>query len=81
MPHDESKIGYLLKTFPVIVEIPVAWGEMDALQHVNNVFYFRYFETARIAYFEKLSFWLEFSKLERRPLAVACRARIYVVMS
>ena len=27
----------LLKGYPVITEIPVAWGEMDALNHVNNV--------------------------------------------
>ena len=47
----------LLKTFPVIVEIRVAWGEMDALGHVNNVVYFRYFENARVAYFEKMKFW------------------------
>ena len=33
------------------VEIPVAWGEMDAFAHVNNIVYFRYLETARIAYF------------------------------
>ena len=26
---------------------------MDALQHVNNVEYFKYFQNARIAYFEK----------------------------
>lgn len=37
-----------IKQYPVHTEIPVAWGEMDALQHVNNVAYFRYFETARI---------------------------------
>jgi acyl-CoA thioester hydrolase len=29
-------------------EIPVAWGDMDALGHVNNVQYFRYFESARL---------------------------------
>lgn len=40
--------------FPVSVEIPVAWGEMDAYQHVNNIVYLRWFETARIAYFERL---------------------------
>jgi Predicted thioesterase len=34
--------------------IPVAWGEMDANGHVNNIIYFRYFESVRIAYFEKL---------------------------
>lgn len=44
----------LLQDFPVITEIPVAWGEMDALQHVNNVVYFRYFETARIDYFQHI---------------------------
>ena len=42
---------------PVVIEIPVAWGEMDALRHVNNMVYFRYFESARIAYFERLALW------------------------
>ena len=38
-----------LKTYPIHIDIPVQWGEMDAFQHVNNVVYFRYFESARIA--------------------------------
>ena len=46
----------LLKNYPVVIEIPIAWGDMDAFQHVNNIMYFRYFESARIAYFEKLTF-------------------------
>ena len=29
---------------------------MDVFEHVNNVVYFRWFESARIAYFEKLAF-------------------------
>ena len=41
------------KEFPVHIEFPVHWGEMDAFQHVNNVAYFRYFESARIAYMEQ----------------------------
>lgn len=41
--------------YPVVIEIPVVWGEMDAFQHVNNVVYFRYFEDARIAYYERLN--------------------------
>jgi acyl-CoA thioester hydrolase len=45
----EDRIGELLADFPVTVEIPVAWGDMDAMGHVNNAVYFRYFETARIA--------------------------------
>ena len=46
----------LLQNYPVVIEIPVAWGDMDAFQHVNNVTYFKYFESARIAYFEKIKF-------------------------
>ena len=28
--------------------IPIRWGDMDAMGHVNNTVYFRYFETVRI---------------------------------
>ncbi len=44
----------ILKPYPVVITIPVAWGEMDAFQHVNNVIYFKYFESVRIAFFERL---------------------------
>ena len=43
-----------LEEYPVRVEIPVAWGEMDSLGHVNNIVYFRYFETARMEYFGRI---------------------------
>ena len=35
------------------VTLDVAWGEMDALGHVNNIRYIAWAETARIAFFEK----------------------------
>ena len=41
--------------FPVVSEIAVRWGDMDAFQHVNNTLYIRYFEIARIDYFAALS--------------------------
>ena len=31
----------------------VQWGEMDALGHVNNVQFIRYFETARVNFMER----------------------------
>jgi acyl-CoA thioester hydrolase len=43
-----------LYDYPVVIEIPVAWGEMDSFKHVNNVHYFRYFESARTKYVEQL---------------------------
>ncbi len=38
--------------FPVCFEYEVVWGDMDAFLHVNNVVYFRYFESARMRFFE-----------------------------
>jgi acyl-CoA thioester hydrolase len=43
-----------LSEFPVTIDFAVRWGEMDSLGHVNNSVYFRYFETARITYFERV---------------------------
>jgi acyl-CoA thioester hydrolase len=30
------------------MRIPIRWGDMDAMNHVNNTSYFRYLETCRI---------------------------------
>ena len=40
--------------FPVVVELPVVWGEMDSMRHVNNTVYIRWMETARFEYFEQV---------------------------
>ena len=34
--------------------MPVRWGDMDAMGHVNNATYFRYMETARIDWFRSI---------------------------
>jgi len=36
------------------LEIPIAWGEQDAFGHLNNVVYFRYFESVRMHYLERI---------------------------
>lgn len=40
----------------VTLRIAVAWGDMDALAHVNNTVFLRWFESARIAWWERLGF-------------------------
>ena len=42
--------------FKVVVDSPVAWGDMDAFGHVNNTVFFRWFESARIAYLDQIGF-------------------------
>ena len=36
------------------LRMPIRWGDMDAMGHVNNTVYFRYFEQARIDWFVEL---------------------------
>ena len=38
------------------LRLQVRWGDMDALGHVNNAEYLRYFEQSRIAWLEALGF-------------------------
>ena len=38
--------------YPLVYTQHVAWGDMDAFGHVNNVMYYRYVESARLAYIE-----------------------------
>ncbi|USA46307.1 acyl-CoA thioesterase [Acinetobacter sp. C26M] len=44
-----------LSVYPVIHKQTIAWGDMDAFGHVNNVQYYRYIESARIAYLMALN--------------------------
>lgn len=37
-----------MSLWPVAVDIPVTWRDMDAAGHVNNAVYFTYMETARV---------------------------------
>lgn len=41
-------------SFPVHIDVPVAWGEQDLFGHVNNVVYFRYFESVRMYFLERI---------------------------
>ena len=34
--------------------VPMRWGDMDAMNHVNNTIYFRYLETIRIEWFRTI---------------------------
>ena len=51
--------------FSHFLSMPVRWGDMDALGHVNNAKYFTYDESVRLQYFEALidndpRFWVDY---------------------
>ncbi len=68
----------LLQPYPVVIETPIAWGQMDAFRHLNNTVYFRFFESGRIAYFERLGFLEYMEETGVGPILAStnCRFRI-----
>lgn len=62
----------------VSVELPVQWGDQDLLGHVNNVVYFRWFESARFAYVEQtdLMEWMLKANLGVILASVKCDYKI-----
>jgi acyl-CoA thioester hydrolase len=67
-----------LEGYSVVIEIPIAWGEMDSFQHVNNTAYFRYFESARIRYSEKLGLYKHKDETGIGPIlgSASCKYRL-----
>ena len=63
-----------LAEFPVTIDVPVAWGDMDALGHVNNTVYLRWFESARIAYFDRVGWVLESGERGVGPILARTQA-------
>ena len=46
VPHDKKLTHEMV--------IPIRWGDMDAMGHVNNTTYFRYFEIVRLEWLFKI---------------------------
>ncbi len=49
----ETNLKELHANYPVHITQTVQWGEMDALRHVNNTVYFRYFENVRVHFMQQ----------------------------
>jgi acyl-CoA thioester hydrolase len=64
-----------LDDFHVKVDIPIAWGDMDSFKHVNNTKVFKYFETARMKYFEQTGFIETMEKDAIGPILASTSAK------
>ena len=71
----------LLSVYPVVIDIPISWGDMDAFQHVNNTVYFKFFESARISYFEKLQFLEVMNATGIGPILAATKCRFKIPLT
>jgi acyl-CoA thioester hydrolase len=76
MPNEPPPDGLLLD-YPLVIDLPVQWGDQDAFGHVNNTVHLRWFESARIAYLERggLSHLMNSTALGVIVASVTCHYR------
>jgi acyl-CoA thioester hydrolase len=73
-PADRSPF---LAGFPVLTEITVLWADHDAFNHVNNVAYLRWCETARVEYFQRIGLYPQIPPQGLGPIlaSITCHYR------
>lgn len=72
---NEISLPEALKGYTAVARFEMHWGEMDAFGHLNNVIYFRYFESSRIRMFETLGFTHDGMQGEIGPILAATSCR------
>ncbi|RJX30266.1 MAG: acyl-CoA thioesterase [Oxalobacter sp.] len=60
------------KRLVYVANIPIRWGDMDAMGHVNNTVYFRFMEQARIEWYTELGRVREQGVIEAVLASVHC---------
>ena len=67
----------MLADYRFSIPWPVQWGDQDAFGHVNNTVYFRWFETARIAYMNQIGLddWYERERIGPILASIQCNYR------
>ena len=67
-----------LADFPIIIKLPILWGDMDAFRHVNNTVSFRWFESSRIAYLEQTEMEVQLDQQNLSPIlaSTTCNYRL-----
>jgi acyl-CoA thioester hydrolase len=66
-----------LSEFPLVIEIPLLWGDQDSFGHVNNTVYLRWCETARVDYLIRVGLWQMLDRERVGPIlaAISCDYR------
>lgn len=59
--------------FPLSQTQAIVWNDMDALQHINNTVYFRYFEDVRVVMLDELRVFAHMQESGVGPVVASTR--------
>jgi acyl-CoA thioester hydrolase len=67
----------MIEGYPLVLVIPVLWGDHDEFGHVNNLVYLRWCETARVEYLRRIGMWPKLPPEKVGPIlaSVSCDYR------
>lgn len=71
----------LLEDYSLCIQLPLTWGQMDSLSHVNNTEYFRWFEAVRMAYFEATGLFAHMTAHGVGPILAHTQCRFMVPLT
>lgn len=64
-----------------VITFPVAWGDMDAFQHVNNTMYFKYFESGRLDCFTHMGVTAYMEAHRQGPILAHTQCRFKIPLA
>jgi len=64
-----------MEQFYVRLNLRLDWSELDLLNHINNVAYFKYIQAARINYWEACGFDPYFNKSDIGPILLSTNCK------
>lgn len=59
--------------FPVTLELRIDWSELDIFGHVNNISIFKYIQSSRVEYLERIGLTTMHQKSGIGPILASCK--------
>jgi acyl-CoA thioester hydrolase len=59
--------------FPVVLKLPIDWGDLDYFRHINNIAYYKYIQASRVKYLEKIGLMQMHRKTNIGPILASCK--------
>ena len=63
--------------FPVKLRLRIDWSELDTFGHVNNLSIFKYVQSARVKYLDKIGLFKMYRESNIGPILASCKCEFY----
>lgn len=61
--------------FPVKLKLRIDWSELDTFRHVNNVSIFKYIQSSRVEYLDRIGLTEMYRDFKTGPILASCKCQ------